>query len=462
MENLTREKVLDILSSQRRFFDTGKTRDIDFRIEQLLNLKKMIQSHESLILRALARDLHKSGYEAFTNEVGVLYLDIAQAVKNVKKWAQPRRVKTPLMLVGNRSLIYPEPYGTVLIIGPFNYPFNLTFEPLIGAISAGNCAVIKPSELTPHTSALISTMVNQYFNADYIRVIEGEKEVTSSLINAPFDYIFFTGSVSVGKIVMAAAAENLIPVTLELGGKSPCIVDETADVVQAADKITWGKFSNAGQTCVAPDYLLVHRKVKDRLIENLKNCLKQFYGVNPRESPDFGRIVNIRHTQRLVALIDQNKVVFGGEFDIEKRYIAPTVLDRVEWNDPVMQAEIFGPILPILQFDDIDMVIKLINARPKPLALYVFTHNRAIANKIIRQISFGGGCVNDVMLHGGNPYLPFGGVGASGMGAYHGESSFKLFSHSKSVLKRQFNIQAAAVHPPYNARQLNLSKLLLK
>jgi aldehyde dehydrogenase (NAD+) len=462
MENLTREKVLDILSSQRRFFDTGKTRDIDFRIEQLNNLKKMVQSHESLILRALSRDLHKSGYEAFTNEVGVLYLDISRAVKNIKKWVRPHRVKTPLMLLGNRSYIYPEPYGTVLIIGPFNYPFNLVFEPLIGAIAAGNCAVIKPSELTPHTSALISTMVNQYFNADYVRVIEGEKDVTSALINAPFDYIFFTGSVSVGKVVMAAAAENLIPVTLELGGKSPCIVDETADIVQAAAKITWGKFSNAGQTCVSPDYLLVHRGVKDRLIENLKTCLRQFYGVNPRESPDFGRIVNTRHAARLVGLIDPNKVVSGGDFDMENRYIAPTILDQVEWNDPVMQAEIFGPILPVLQFDDIDAALKLINARPKPLALYVFTRNRAVADKVIRHASFGGGCVNDVMLHGGNPYLPFGGVGASGMGAYHGESSFKLFSHSKSVLKRQFNIQAAAVHPPYNERQLNLSKLFLK
>ena len=299
MTQLTDAEISNILDEHKKFFETGKTKNIDFRIRQLTKLRQMIKANEELIITAMYQDLHKSRYEAFTTEIGVLYYSIGLLIKNIKKWAKPQKVPTPLVFFGAQSYIYHEPYGTVLIIGPFNYPVNLVFEPLIGAISAGNCAVIKPSELTPNVSKIIAKIMKESFEEDYIRVIEGEREVAATLINAPFDYIFFTGSVSVGKIVMEAAAGNLVPVTLELGGKSPCIVDETANIDLAAQKIAWGKFSNAGQTCVAPDYILVHKQVKKQFIDNLKKYIELFYGVNPKESKDFGRIINKKHTERL-------------------------------------------------------------------------------------------------------------------------------------------------------------------
>ncbi len=455
-------ETLNILNSHRKYFETGITKSVDFRIQQLLRLKKMIKDNENLIIEALSMDLHKPKFEAFSAEIGVVYMSITNALKNIKNWSKPQKVKTPFTLLGHSSFIYPEPYGTVLIIGPFNFPFYLVLEPLVGAISAGNCAVVKPSELTPQVSGIIARLVKEYFAEDYIRVIQGEKEITSALINAPFDYIFFTGSVGVGKIVMEAAARNLVPVTLELGGKSPCIIDETADIDRAAKKIAWGKFSNAGQACIAPDYVVIHNQVKNQLIDSLKKYVQSFYGTNPKESADFARVINTRHTERLINLIDKNKVIFGGDFDIQSRYIAPTILDGVGWDDPIMKDEIFGPILPIMEFTDLDQVIKSIRTRPKPLALYIFTTNKATEKNIIDQISYGGGCVNDVNIHLANSNLPFGGVGASGMGHYHVKSGFETFSHKKSVLKRRSNFNVAIIYPPYNEGHLNLVKRFLK
>ena len=462
MTQLTATDVSNILDEHKKFFATGKTKNIDFRIRQLKILKQAIKANEKPIITALYQDLHKSRYETFTTEIGLLYSSIGLITKNLKKWAKPRRVPTPLIFFGAQSFIYHEPYGTVLIIGPFNYPVNLVFEPLIGAIAAGNCAVIKPAQMTPNVSKIIAKIIKENFAEDYIRVIEGDRQAAAAFINAPFDYIFFTGSVNTGKMVMQAAAGNLVPVTLELGGKSPCIVDETADINLAAQKIAWGKFSNAGQICVAPDYVLVHKQVKKQLLDSLKNYIERFYGVNPKESKDFGRIVNEQHTIRLTQLIDRDKVVIGGDFDTENRYIAPTVLDRVGWDDPVMADEIFGPILPVLEFESLETAIRQINSKPKPLALYLFTGSKEVEKKVIDNISYGGGCVNDTFIHLGNPYLPFGGVGASGIGSYHGKSSFETFSHTKSVLKRKANLFGNIIYPPSDERKLSLVRRFLK
>ena len=462
MTQLNNEEVLRILNEHKKFFETGKTKNIDFRIQQLRKLRQSIQVNEESIIAAMYQDLHKSRYEAFTTEIGVVYSSIRLLIKNVKKWAKPQRVPTPLVFLGGQSYIYHEPYGTVLIIGPFNYPLNLVLEPLIGAIAAGNCAVIKSSQMTPHVAKIIAKIVKESFAEDYVRVIEGDRTAAAALINAPFDYLFFTGGVSTGKTIVQAAARNLVPVTLELGGKSPCIVDETANIDLAAQKIAWGKFSNAGQTCVAPDYVFVHKQVKKQFLDNLKKYVERFYGISPKENKDFGRIVDEKHTIRLTKLIDQDKVVIGGDYDIENKYIAPTVLDGVGWDDPVMADEIFGPILPILEFESLETVIKEINSKPKPLALYLFTENKAVEKKIIDNISYGGGCINDTFIHLGNPYLPYGGVGASGTGSYHGKSSFETFSHRKGILNRKINLFADMIYPPSTERKLSLVRKFLK
>src|SRR5271157_1682841 len=376
MTQLNSEEVLKILDEHKKFFETGKTKNIDFRIRQLRILRQAIAANEEFIIDAMHQDMHKSRYETFTTEIGLLYTSIRLITKNLKKWAKPQKVPTPLVFFGGQSHIYHEPYGTVLIIGPFNYPMNLIFEPLIGAIAGGNCAVIKPAQMTPNVSKIIAKIIRENFEEDYIRVIEGDRQATAELINAPFDYIFFTGSLSTGKMVMTAAAQNMVPVTLELGGKSPCIVDETANIDLAAKKLAWAKFSNAGQTCAAPDYVYVHKQVKKQLLDNLRKYILHFYGPNPKENKDFGRIVNVQHTERLAKLIDRDKVVIGGDYDIANQYIAPTVLDRVSWDDPVMAGEIFGPILPVLEYESLETLIREINSRPKPLSLYLFTASK--------------------------------------------------------------------------------------
>jgi len=463
--NMDREQdieVQEILKEHKKYFNTGITMDFHFRLEQLRKLKSMIKVNEKDILNALYKDLGKCEFEAYATEVGFLLESIGYMIRNLRRFTRAKKVRTSFIQVGAKSYIYNEPYGTVLIIGPFNYPFQLLIEPLIGAIAAGNSAIIKPSEHTPNVSSLINKIIKENFDESYIRVVEGDKNITASLINSKVDYIFFTGSVTVGKIIMQAAAKNMIPVTLELGGKSPCIVDKYANLQVAAERIAWGKFINAGQTCVAPDYILVHRDVKEEFCKQLKRFIVNFYGYQASQSKDYGRIVNRRELDRLISIIEKEKekIIYGGEYDIDQLYIEPTIIDNVQWTDTIMEDEIFGPILPIIEYEDLDSVITIINSHPKPLALYVFSEFHAICEKLVQGISFGGGCVNDTISHVTSTQLPFGGVGSSGLGAYHGKYSYDAFSHKKSVMKKSTKISLKFIYPPYNKRVNILRKLM--
>jgi aldehyde dehydrogenase (NAD+) len=463
METIDKEQVLEMLKEHKQYFHTGITKDINFRIRQLNKLKAAIKDYEKLILEALYKDLGKSEFEAYSTEVGFVLDSISYMTKNLKKWSKPVRVKTPLHQCPSKTYVMYEPYGTVLIVGPFNYPFQLVIEPLIGAMAAGNCAIIKPSESTPAISALIKMIISKTFDKEYIRVVEGERETTSALINSPFDYIFFTGSVPVGRIVMEAAAKNLVPVTLELGGKSPTIVDKTANLDIAAKRIMWGKLINTGQTCIAPDYLLVHKEIKKQFLAKLKITIVDFYSSEAFKSKDYGKIVTTRQFDRLTSIIDRDKtkVVYGGHYDRNNLYIEPTLIDNATWQDASMQDEIFGPILPILEYSDLSEAINMINERPKPLALYLFTEDASIEHRVLNSVSFGGGCVNDTISHVASPYMPFGGVGNSGIGGYHGEESFKTFSHRKSILKKSTAFDMNIIYPPYK-NKVNLVRKLLK
>lgn len=451
-----------IVQEHRRFFHSGTTRSVTFRLEQLGRLKDAIVRNEKLLFDALHKDLRKSEMEAYATEIGLVLDSIRYTMNNLKRWAKPQKVKTPLFLMPSTSRILSEPYGTVLIISPYNYPVYLCIEPMIGAIAAGNCVVLKPSEMTPNVSAALRRIVTETFDESYVRIVEGEREVTSALLAASFDYIFFTGSVPVGKIVMEAAAKQLIPVTLELGGKSPVIVDSSANLNVAAKRIVWGKLLNAGQTCIAPDYVLVHEDVKDTLIIKMKETIAAFYGANPGLSPDFGRIVNERHFHRLAAIIDQDRanVVAGGRVDKADLYIEPTLLAAKSWDDAAMSEEIFGPILPILPFRQLEEAITQIIDRPKPLSLYLFTESKAVEREVLERVSFGGGCVNDTVMHVSSAYMPFGGIGHSGIGGYHGKYSFDLFSHKKSILKKSTRISIELPYPPYKDKMKWLRKLL--
>lgn len=462
MINIDNEKILDVLKKQKEYFYEGETKNIDFRIKQLQKLKRAIKDNEKLITEALYKDLHKPEFEAYATEIGYIYDSIGYFIKNLKKWAKVRRVKTPAVHFGSRSYIYAEPYGSVLIVGPFNYPFQLIMEPLIGAISAGNCVVIKPSEYTTNVSKIVYKIIKENFHEKYIEVIEGGKEETSILINSPFDYIFFTGSVAVGKIVMEAAAKNLVPVTLELGGKSPTIVHKDANIESASERIIWGKFMNVGQTCVAPDYLLVHKEIKDQLVSKLIEKIKIFYGNNPKTSKDYGRIVNEKQFSRIKGLINEDKVIFGGDYGVEELYIDPTIMNNVTWEDKVMGEEIFGPVLPILEYENLNEIINKINSRPKPLALYLFTESREVEKKVVENISYGSGCINDTMTHLASPFLPFGGVGTAGVGSYHGQRSFETFSHMKSVLKKSTRFNLKFIFPPYTKKKVAMLRRVMK
>lgn len=448
--NIIEQKFYD----SKAFFNTQQTKDISFRKEQLKKLSKAIKSYESDILEALYTDLGKNKVEAYATEIGITLKSIKNARKELKNWTKTKNVDTPLYLFPTKSYIKKEPYGTVLIIAPFNYPFQLVFEPLIGAIAAGNTAIIKPSELTPNVARVIKRLINETFDANYIEVIEGGIEETQTLIHLPFDYVFFTGSENVGKIVYQAASENLVPVTLEMGGKSPVIVDETANIKVASERICFGKFTNAGQTCVAPDYILVHESVKDDLITALSKTLREFYGQNIQQSPDYGRIVNLKHYHRLTSLLnsEQMNIVFGGHSDEDERYIEPTLLDHVTSDSAIMQEEIFGPILPILTYQSLDEAIAFIHERPKPLSLYLFSEDENATQRVINELSFGGGAINDTLMHLANPKLPFGGVGASGMGRYHGKYSFDTFTHEKSYIFKSTRLESGVHLPPYKGK----------
>ena len=453
-------EIDDIVAAQEQFFNSGRTRDLDFRLENLSRLKKGIIQNETAIFEALKEDLAKSTYESFLTEVGVILDEIRLVSRRLKSWARPRKVKTPFYLWPASSRVYYEPFGRVLIIAPWNYPFLLSISPLVGAIAAGNCCVLKPSEYAPRTANIISEIVGSNFEQDYAAVIEGDANTGKALLGQRFDYIFFTGSENVGKVVMSAAAKFLTPVTLELGGKSPCLVDQHADMDTAARRIVFGKFVNAGQTCIAPDYLLVHQSNKDRLLELIRKYVNRFYGQDPRKSPDYARIINANHFNRLQALLKNGEVVIGGQSDPQDLFIAPTVITDLSWDAPVMQTEIFGPILPVFEFENLSEAVSIINERPKPLALYIFSNRPENCRKVIDEASFGTGCINDTVVQFANPHLPFGGVGSSGIGRYHGQASFDIFSNKKSVLKKSFAFDPPLRFPPYKNKLSILKKIL--
>lgn len=451
--------ISELIHQQRQFFGTGKTRDIQFRIDQLKRLKQVILARKSEILQAVNADLNKPEAEAYLTEIGVIR-EIDYALKSLKSWVKPRKVKTPIDQFPATAMIYPEPLGVVLIISPWNYPFQLAISPLVGAIAAGNCAIVKPSEISENTSQVIVQVITEAFDPAYIAVVQGGVEVSQNLLAEKFDHIFFTGGTAIGKIVMEAAAKQLTPVTLELGGKSPCIVDTDINLEYAAKRITWGKFINAGQTCIAPDYLLVNREVKPLLLERMQAYIREFYGEDPSQSPDYGRVINQRQFNRLSGYLQDGKIVTGGAINADKRYIAPTIMEGVSWDAPVMQEEIFGPILPVLEYTTLEEAIAKINQQPKPLALYLFSRNKQAQQQVLQATSSGGVCINDTIMQIGVSELPFGGVGNSGIGSYHGKASFDTFSHQKSVLKKSFAIDIDWRYAPY-AGKLNLLKRII-
>ncbi|UJS27398.1 aldehyde dehydrogenase [Macrococcoides canis] len=438
----------------RDFFQTQATKDIKFRKKYLKALKKSIKKHESDILDALKSDLGKNKVEAYATEIGFVKKELSYIIKELKNWAKTKSVTTPMMQFPAKSFIKYEPYGTVLIIGPFNYPFQLVMSPLIGALAAGNCAVVKPSEMTPQTSMVVQEILEEVFPKNYVKVIQGEKEVTSQLLDERFDYIFFTGSTKVGQIVYEKASKHLTPVTLELGGKSPAIIDDTANLKVAAERVAFGKFMNAGQTCVAPDYVLIDNKVKMKFVKALQSTIQEFYGIQTEQSEDFGRIVNDNHFNRLVNIIEDSRqqVIYGGESNADELFVAPTIILDPELSDSVMQQEIFGPILPIIGYDTFNEVYDIVEQYEKPLALYLFTEDSDQITAVFNRLSFGGGCVNDTILHLANPNLPFGGVGHSGIGSYHGKYSFELFSHEKSYITKSTKLESGLLFPPYKGK----------
>ncbi|NGT77810.1 aldehyde dehydrogenase [Clostridium perfringens] len=458
METL-REKI----NKQRKYFSTGETKDINFRIEKLKKLRDVLKSEEEKIFEALKKDLMKSSFESYVTEVAMVYDEINMHIKNIKKWSKKRRVKTPLVQFPAKSFIKLEPYGVVLIIGPFNYPFMLTMDPLIGAIAAGNTAVIKPSESAPETSKILKEILEKVFDEKYVLHVNPErgKEVVEELLKEKFDYIFFTGSATVGKIVMKAASQYLTPITLELGGKSPCIIDKDCKLELAARRIVWGKLLNSGQTCVAPDYLYVHKDIEEEFIKKLEEEIKNQFGNNPLESEDYSKMVNEREFNRVLSYIDKEKLVFGGNYNRKTFQIEPTILKNVTWNDPVMEREIFGPIFPILSFENLDEVIRLVNSKDKPLALYYFSEDKNKIEKVINSTSSGGVTINDTLVHVSSSYLPFGGVGNSGMGEYHGKYSFDLFSNKKGVMNRKTFLDLKIRYAPF-LNNLTIVKKIMK
>lgn len=459
----------ELLQKQKDYFRTGETRDIEFRISKLKRLKKAIKIYEQKVLEALRKDLGKPEQESFFSEVGGIYASIDLFVKNLAKWTKARAVNTPMVQYGESYIEY-EPYGSVLIIAPFNYPFQLAMEPLIGAIASGNTMVVKPSELAPETEKVISDIIREAFDESYVASVCGGVDLITKLLSQRFDYIFFTGSVRVGKIVMEAAAKNLTPVTLELGGKSPVFVDENFDVRLAAKRIAWGKFLNNGQTCIAPDYVLVHESRKLALIEELKAVIHEHYGENIKENPDYGRIINEKQTERLAKILESDKdlVVFGGDFDIEQRYIAPTLIDLGKLGDAsvsesaAMADEIFGPILPIVSYESLDEAVDKVRDGEKPLAMYIFSKNKEYIGGVKSRISSGNITINDTVKHVSIDSLPFGGVGHSGMGSYHGKYSIETFSHRRGVYRNKARFNIKQIAPPYNEKAFEFLRKLFK
>ncbi len=450
-----------LIHQQRAFFKAQRTKDISFRKELLKDLRSEISSRENEISDALLMDFKKSEFESYATEIGIVLAELDLVIKNINSWSKPKTVLPTMLNFPSWSKIYKEPYGTVLIIAPWNYPFQLAISPLIGAISAGNTVVLKPSELTPNTSKIITEIIDKVFENDHICSVEGDVSVAQELLEQRWDYIFFTGSVPVGKIVAMSAAKFLTPTTLELGGKSPCIIDESANLKISAKRLVWGKFLNGGQTCIAPDYIIIHEDVKDQFAEHLKQEIKNSYGEDPQKSEDFPRIINNKNFNRLKLMLSNEKLLFGGETDELDLYISPTLIDNPDLDSEVMKDEIFGPILPILSYRSIEEIDQIISRYEKPLSFYVFTTKTEFAQEMIKKYSFGGGVINDTIVHFANHRLPFGGVGHSGIGAYHGKASFDSFSHKKGVVKRYNWLDVPVKYAPYKGK-LKTVKFLLK
>ena len=452
-----------LLNNQRKYLSDKGTIDVNTRIENLKKLKKNIKKYEIDIIEALNKDLGKHEFEAYSNEVGFVYSSIEHTIKNIKNWMKPKKVKNDAAQLPGKSYIYKSHYGSVLIIGPYNYPFQLLIEPLIGAIGGGNTVILKPSEYATNIEYIVEKIIKETFDEKYIAVVKGDYTVNSQLLDLQFDYIFFTGSVNVGKIVMEKASKHLTPVTLELGGKSPVIVDNSANLKISAKRIMWGKLINAGQTCVAPDYVLAHEDIYEEFINECINVVKEFYGQDIINNKEFGRIINEKHMTRLSNILecDKDKIVFGGGIDFEKRYISPTILKDVTTDDKVMSEELFGPILPVLKYKNMEDLKYFISINKNPLAFYVFSEDENFSEDVINRFSFGGGCVNDTISHVASKYLPFGGIGASGMGNYHGKTSFDTFTHTKAIVKKNTKLDINLVFPPYK-NKINLIKKIMK
>lgn len=459
---MTEQEIKDIVTRQRKYFQTGATLPVSSRLTALQKLYHAISGHEAEIHDALKKDLGKSGFESYMCETGMVLEEISYMLKHTPKFAREQRVRTPLAQFHSRNYKKPSPYGVTLIMSPWNYPFMLTLSPLVDALAAGNTAVVKPSAYSPHTSDVLRLILSECFEPQYVAVVTGGRAENTCLLHEHFDYIFFTGSQNVGKEVMRNAAEYLTPVTLELGGKSPCIVDQTADIKLAAKRIVFGKYLNCGQTCVASDYVYCHRSVKDKLIKEVQKQIRRQYGKQPLHNPDYGKIINEKHFDRILGLIDEKKVVHGGGFDRSTLRIEPTVMDNVSFSDAVMQEEIFGPVMPILTFDSLDEAIRRINFMPHPLALYLFTSDKKAVRKVTARCGFGGGCINDTIIHLATSEMGFGGFGESGMGAYHGKTGFDTFTHYKSIVDKKTWIDLPMRYQPYRKRNEKMVRLFLK
>ncbi|HWJ05146.1 MAG TPA: aldehyde dehydrogenase family protein [Steroidobacteraceae bacterium] len=453
-------RIPEALHRLRSTFATGKTRSIEWRLRQLRELARMMREHESDFAEALRADLGKCAFEAVLTEMSFVESEARYAIKHLKRWLKPKRVRTPLMAQPGRSYIQPEPKGVVLIIAPWNYPLSMVCAPLVGAIAAGNCAVVKPSEITSHTSAALARFLPRYLDNDAFVVIEGGVPETTELLEHPYDHILYTGNERVARIVMTAAAKHLSPVTLELGGKSPCIIDKSADLDVAAARIAWGKFINAGQTCVAPDHVLVHKAVATQFADTLAAKIKAFYGDDPSQSVDFCRIASERHTARFAKLLEGQTIHTGGQVDVEKRYVAPTIVLDPDPDSDLMREEIFGPVLPVITVDEMHHAVKFVADRPKPLALYLFANNKGLEEAVLSKLSAGSVCINDAVIFMVSPELPFGGIGASGMGRYTGWYGFETFSHMKPVMKRSFRFDAPLRYPPYDDFKQKVMRLV--
>ena len=452
--------IESIVKRQRDFFATGATLPVSARVDALKRLQANIRAAEKDLQAAMKQDLNKSGFESYMAEIGMVLDEVGHAVKKLPGWAKPKRARTPMSQFAAKSFILSEPYGVTLVMAPWNYPFLLSMDPVIGAVAAGNCVVLKPSAYAPATSAAMAKLIADTFDPGWVTVVEGGRKENSALLDQRFDFIFFTGGVTVGKLVMEKASHWLTPVILELGGKSPVLIDRTADIPLTAKRLAFGKVLNAGQTCVAPDYVLVDRAVKDQLVEELKKQFAAMLGPDPLHNPDYVRIINRKHFDRLVRLLGSGAISHGGQIDPQTLRISPTILTDVDWDSPVMQEEIFGPILPVLTYRSLDEAIARIQARPKPLALYLFTRDAATEKRVLGEVSFGGGCINDTVLHLATSHMPFGGVGESGMGGYHGKYSFDTFSHQKSVLKRLARPDVALRYAPYGQKLRQLKRLM--